>query len=224
MNQSPTKIEKHISALEKKIVKIFDNNACGHNIDHLRRTLNFACALQQKEGGDLEVIAIASFIHDVHRIMQSQEKRYVAPKESLPKIRELIADLELTQKQKDHICHCIEFHEQYNFGTDKVTVKDIETLILQDADNLDAIGAVGIIRCVQYNATNNVPMYLPNIPLYQNEYDETAIANDCSCVHHINNKLLRLGEHMNTKSAREMATEKTELMKAFVDMVVRDWT
>jgi len=136
----------------------------------------------------------------------------------------IIADLNLTQKQKDHICHCVEFHEQYNFGTHKVTVKDIETLIVQDADNLDAIGAIGIMRCIQYNTTYNVPMYLPNIPLYQNEYNETvAIANDCSCIHHINNKLMRLGEHMNTKTAKEMAIEKTDFMQKFIDMVVRDW-
>ena len=214
-------IDKHITKLEQKIAKFFSADASGHNIDHLRRTMSYAIELQKVEGGDLEVIAVASFIHDVHRIMQSEMGRFVDPKESLPKIRELIADLELTDKQKTHICHCIEFHEQYAFGKEKVSVKDIETLILQDADNLDAIGAIGLIRTIQYSTSKNIPIYLPDVPLYQNEFSETV--HDSSCVHHINNKLLRLGKHMNTKTAKEMAEPKIKLMQDFIDMVVRDW-
>ena len=93
-------IEELVSQLEAKISKIFDGDPSGHDIGHLWRTLNYAIEIQKHEKGDLKVIAVASFIHDVHRIMQVQNKKYVTPKESLPKIRELIAGLDLSEEQK----------------------------------------------------------------------------------------------------------------------------
>jgi len=215
-------LDKHISQLEQKITEMFSGDSMGHNIDHLRRTLSNAVELQKREGGDLEVIGVSAFIHDVHRIMENKEKRYITPKESLPQIKELIADLKLTEKQKDHICHAIEFHEQYNFGGNPVTVTDIETLILQDADNLDAIGAIPITRCIQYTLGNGGILYDPNIPLYSSDnYDDTKF--DPTVIHHIYNKLLRLGENMNTETARKMSIPKTKLMQDFIEMFIQEW-
>ena len=62
------------------------------NIDHLERTLNYALYLQSKEGGDIVVVAVSAFIHDIHRILGAEQKRFVSPKESLPVVESFLDD------------------------------------------------------------------------------------------------------------------------------------
>lgn len=210
-----------ISTLKEKVENYFSSDASGHNIDHLQRTLNYALYLQSKEGGDIIVVAISAFIHDIHRIIKSKDGKYVTPKESLPVVSELIKDLPITNEQKNHILYAIEHHEEYSFTKGGVTVKDIESKILQDADNLDAIGAMGIIRTFKYGIAHNNPEYDPSVPLYQNEYSEEK--DDASTIHHIHNKLIRLGDYMNTKTAKMLAKEKTKLMEDFKNMYIKEY-
>ena len=215
------KLNKIINQLREKVENYFNKDASGHNIDHLERTLNYAVYLQSQERGDLLVIGIAAFIHDIHRIMGAEQNRFVSPKESMPVVEEIIKDLDISSEQKQRILYAIEHHEEYSFG-DGVSVNDIESKILQDADNLDAIGAIGIVRTFKYGMAHNVLDYDPNVPLYQNEYNESK--EDASTIHHINNKLLRLGDNMNTLSAKKLAKEKTKLMKDFMDMYISEVT
>jgi len=221
MNQN---ISSLIEKLESRIGDYFADNDGSHDIGHLKRTLRNALEIQTKEGGDIQVIAVSAFIHDVHRIMQDVEGRFVSPKESLPKIRELIADLPLTDKQKEHICYAIEHHEEYAFGKGGVTVTDIESKIVQDADNLDMLGAIGIERALSYSKALNIPLYNPSVPLYRSEFSEDNMKDvKVSTVHRMNNKHLRLCENMNTKTAKDMAKPKTKLIKDFIDSVVKDF-
>lgn len=211
-----------IAGLRTKVKEYFDKDASGHNIDHLERTLNYAMYLQSKEGGDIVVIGVSAFIHDIHRILSTEQKKFVSPKESLPVVNEFLKDLDITEKQKEHILYAIEHHEEYAFGKDGVSVEDIESKILQDADNLDAIGAIGIVRTFKYGMAHNVIDYDPNVPLYQNEYSESQ--EDASTIHHINNKLVRLGQYMNTDTAKELAEKKIELMKTFMQLYIEEST
>ena len=125
-----------------------------------------------------------------------------------------------TKTQIDKICYCIEYHEEYNWNGNNVD--DLNTLILQDADNLDAIGAIGIIRNFKYGIAHNIIDFDPNIPLYQNEYNESK--EDASTIHHMNNKLLRLGKYMNTKTAKKLAKSKTKLMQDFMHIFIQEFT
>lgn len=213
-------VQEIINKLRNKVEEYFSKDASGHNIDHLERTLKCALYLQSKEGGDIVVIAVSAFIHDIHRILGAEQNKFVSPKESLPVVEEFLDEIDLTQQQREHILYAIEHHEEYSFGEGGVNVQDIESKILQDADNLDAIGAVGIVRTFKYGMAHNVVDYDPSVPLYQNEYNESK--EDASTIHHINNKLLRLGKHMNTKTAKKLAKEKIKLMKDFMDMYIEE--
>lgn len=214
------KLENIIEKLREKVGNYFNKDSSGHSIDHLERTMRYALYLQSKEGGDRLVVGISAFIHDIHRIMGTEQQRFVSPKESLPIVEEFLKDIEITNEQKKHILSAIEHHEEYAFGSKGVNVTDIESLILQDADNLDAIGAVGLVRTIKYSIAHNIAEYDPNVPLYQNKFDESK--EDASTIHHINNKLLRLGKNMNTKTARELAKKKIKLMKDFMNMFIQE--
>lgn len=214
-------LDKIIEELRVKMIEYTKNDNSGHNIDHLERTLKYAQYLQEHEGGDIVVISISAFIHDIHRILQSKVGHFVSPKESLPTVNEFIKDLPITETQKEQILFAIEHHEEYNFGKDGNNATNIESQILQDADNLDAIGAIGLIRALRYGILYGEPMYNPNVDFYRTEYEESS--DDASTLHHINNKLLRLGEHMNTKTARELAVDKTKFLQDFLNRYVDEF-
>ena len=150
-------MEETIDQLQEEIEILFRQESSGHDIYHLKRTLNIALTLQKKEGGDKLIIAVSAFLHDIHRIIQNETGKFCSPKDSLPKIKSILDKTKLTGEQIKNVLHCIEYHEEYNFSDNGKTVSDIETRVLQDADNLDAIGAIGIGRTFAFGGANNSP-------------------------------------------------------------------
>ncbi len=216
-------LESYIDKLVPIIKEMCDNNKTGgHDINHFLRTMKIALYLQTKEGGDQLIIGIASFLHDVHRLMQSERNEYVMPKDSLDRVLEIVelANLDLSDEQINKILFCIEHHEDYNWSGSNVD--DINTLIIQDADNLDAIGAIGIGRSFGYAAINNQPFYDDKIPLEKFDGYEEKL-KDVSNIHFLNNKLIKLGDNMNTKTAKLIAQDRVEFIKKFIDEYIKEW-
>lgn len=219
-------LEEYIEKLKPYVIELFSSDSSGHDITHLTRTMNIALYIQEKEGGDRLIIGIAAFLHDVHRIMENEinknkdEYQFVSPKDSIPKVKEILTHVELDDVQIEKICYAIENHELYNWNGENVD--DLNTLILQDADNLDAIGAVGIARSFSYGGSHNVPMYDDNVPLENNEgYVEGHI--DPSSIHHFYHKLFKLGDQMNTETAKVLAKQRTDFMKLYTQEFLDEW-
>ncbi len=213
-------VEEYIEKLRPFVLELFESDSSGHDIGHLERTMRNALYIQEKEGGDRIIIGIAAFLHDVHRIMQNETGKFVSPKDSLDNVRKILSNVDLTEEQIDKICYCIEFHEEYNWNENNVD--DLNTLILQDADNLEAIGAIGIGRAFVYAGGHKMPMYDESIPLNNNaDYDESK--GDETTIHHFHHKLFKLGDDMNTKTAKEMATKRIDFMKEFTKVFFDEW-
>ena len=206
----------------EKLKGLFHDETSGHDLSHLIRTYNVASHLQRKEGGDREVILVAALLHDIHRQIEKETGQFCPASESLTKVRELLAGIELSSEQIDRILHCIEFHEEYAFSKNGKTVEDIETLILQDADNLDAMGAIGIARTFSFGSAHNLPYWTPEIPVGKDHYDESD--HDPSTIHHFYSKLLKLKNNMNTQTGKEMAAERDEFMRVFLDQFYKEWS
>lgn len=216
-------LEDYINKLRPEVLKIFKNDSSGHDITHLERTMNIALLLQKYEGGDEIVVGISAFLHDVHRIMQNETGKFVSPKDSLDKVKEILSVLDLNESRLQKILHAIEYHEIYNWNNLQNKENDINTLILQDADNLDAIGAIGIGRTFSYGGAHNVPMYDNTVSLeMKSDYAEEN-GDDASTIHHFYHKLFRLSDNMNTQKAKELANSRTEFMKRFVDEFLKEW-
>lgn len=213
-------IEKYIEELKPYVMELFKDDSSGHDISHLIRTMNTALYLQEKEGGDRLIIGIAAFLHDVHRIMQNESGKYILPKESISQIKVLLSHIDITEEQVNKICYCIEYHEEYNWTGNNVN--DINTLILQDADNLDSLGAIGIGRAFLYDGAHNSLMYDESIPLNEsNDYNPNK--NDPSTIHHFYHKLLKLADNMNTKTAKKIAAKRTIFMKEYIKEFLDEW-
>ena len=214
-------LENYIEKLKPYVIDLFKRDSSGHDISHLIRTMNTALYLQEKEGGDRIIIGIAAFLHDVHRIMQNESGKFVSPKDSLEKVKEILSHIDLTDEQVNKICYVIEYHEEYNWNGKNVD--DINTLILQDADNLDAIGAIGIGRTFSYGGSHNVIMYDDKVPLNQNDDYSESNGDGESTIHHFYHKLFKLGDNMNTTTAKNLANRRSEFMKTFVKEFLDEW-
>ena len=214
-------LENYIEKLKPYVIDLFKRDSSGHDISHLIRTMNTALYLQEKEGGDRIIIGIAAFLHDVHRIMQNESGKFVSPKDSLEKVKEILSHIDLTDEQVNKICYAIEQHEEYNWNGKNVD--DINTLILQDADNLEAIGAIGIGRTFSYGGSHNVIMYDDKVPLNQNDDYSESNGDDESTIHHFYHKLFKLGGNMNTTTAKNLANRRIEFMKTFVKEFLDEW-
>lgn len=216
-------LEHFINLLRPEVKKFFEKDSSGHDIKHLERTMKTALFLQSSEGGDELIIGVAAFLHDVHRILQNERGSYCSPKESLPIIEKLLNDIKFPKDKISKVLHSIEYHEVYNWNKEE-QVDDIETLILQDADNMDTIGAMGIGRSFSYGGANNRPMFDSEVPLdCCNDYKEENGNKDASTIHHFYHKLLKLGDNMNTNTAKELAKERIEFMKLFIDKFMNEW-
>lgn len=213
-------VEKYIETIRPYVLELFKTESSGHDISHLERTTNTALYLQKKEGGDRVIIGLSAFLHDVHRVMENEVGHFVSPEESLDTIRNILSHVELTEEQVEKICYCVVNHEIYNWNGNNVD--DINTLVLQDADNLDAIGAIGVARAFSFGGAHSIGMYDPAVPL--NEADDYSEGKgDVSTIHHFYHKAFKLAEHMNTKTARELAEKKNQFMKVFVEEFMNDW-
>jgi uncharacterized protein len=202
-----------IGKLEGEIKSLFSLDSSGHDLYHLKRVLDLSLNIQKREGGDKLVIAAAAFLHDVHRIMQNETGEYCHPKDSLPKIKEILKTINIAPDVEEKVLHCVEFHEEYGFSEKGRTVKDIETLILQDADNLDAMGAIGIARAFSFGGSKGRPIYLPEIPINTKLYNDIVLGE--SDIHHFYSKLLRLENNMNTKTAKKRRERDINLWNYF---------
>lgn len=216
-----TDLETYLEKLDKKIKEMFRSESSGHDIFHLHRVLNLALHLQEKEGGDKLVIGVSALLHDVHRLMEKESGVFCPPINSFPIVKKLLEEAGFPKELIPKILHSIEHHEEYGFSKDGKTVNDLETLILQDADNLDAIGAIGVGRTFSFGGAHGVPMWVPEKPFNREVYDESE--KDPSTIHHFYSKLFKLEENMNTTTAKEMARERTDFMRKFIEQFISEW-
>ncbi len=216
-------MKKNISnKLKNEIKSIFHLESSGHDMHHARRVYNLSKTIQKKECGDKLVIGVSSYLHDTHRIIQNETGEYCSPKDSLSQVKLILDKVGVPEDKKTDILHCVEFHEEYGFSERGKTVTDIETLILQDADNLDAIGAIGIARAFMYGGAHKIPIWIPELPFDRKYFDESQ--NDISEIHHFYGKLLKLKDNMNTKTGKQMAEERHQFMKQFLDQFFKEWS
>jgi uncharacterized protein len=217
----PSLMEELLKRIETLLHERFSKDSSGHDINHLKRTMNTALKINETEGGDRQVIAVAALLHDVHRIIQTETGKYCMPEDSIPEVEKLLDKAGVKGPQRTRIIHCIKHHEDYAFSAKGNRADDIETHILQDADNLDSIGAIGIGRTFMYCGARNIPMWDPGIPIGREHYDDYQ--DDPSTVHHFHHKLLRLKDNMNTKTGREMAEHRHNIMEGFLREFMSEW-
>lgn len=199
------------------VKKIFENDFSGHDYFHTLRVFKMATHIATEEKANLEIVQLAALLHDVDDIKLS-------PQTHAQKInaRRFLAANNFPETTICNICQIID--EVSYLGNDSVTPKTLEGKCVQDADRLDAIGAVGIARAFAYGGNKGRKMYDPNIKPMTNMNKEQYRQNDNSTtINHFYEKLLLLKDMMNTETAKKIAERRHAFMQTYLDEFLAEW-
>jgi uncharacterized protein len=189
----------------------FDANSAGgsHDLTHIVRVWrNIERIAQTEPGCDLELLLAAVILHDCVPVEKSSSQRPFASRLSAARAREIVAPLQWTAARVNPLAHAIETH---SFSANLVP-ETLEAKILQDADRLDAIGAIGIARCFHVGGRMGGALYHPGDPAA-----EARTLNDQGyALDHFPAKLFKLAGGFLTAEGQRMAVARTALMTDFV--------
>ena len=194
----------------------FENEYSGHDWFHTLRVFRTATRIAEAECADVETVQLAALLHDVDDRKLSPET-YAEQKNA----RSFLAENGVEESVICEICRIIS--EVSFVGSDSVVPSTLEGKCVQDADRLDAIGAIGIARAFAYGGNHNRLMYHPDIAPNPNMSKEEYIKSNSTTVNHFYEKLFKLTDMMNTDTAKLIAKERDEYMKAFIAEFLNEW-
>jgi len=206
---------ENIKQTEDYTKDLFANESTGHDWWHINRVRNLALKIGETEGGNLFIIEMAALLHDVDDWKINNNK-------SEEKVAAWLNYLKVSEKE---IRKIIEIIDQVSFKGAGVTTTatSIEAKIVQDADRLDAIGAIGIARTFSYGGNKGRPIYLPEIkPDMHNDF-ESYKKGTAPTINHFYEKLLLLKNRLNTPTAIEMAKKRHTFMEQFLEHFYMEW-
>ncbi|WP_123533784.1 HD domain-containing protein [Halosimplex salinum] len=197
----------------------FDGDDTGHDMAHAWRVYRLGRRLAEHEGADFTVVGAAALVHDLHRL---RGEGFTHPRETLPEVRDLLDAAEFPEERRDAVCHCVAHHEEYDFAerTDLDHAPTVEERVLRDADNLDALGAVGLGRAFTFGAHHGQGMHDPERAVRET-YDRSD--RDNTVIQHVREKLLRLPDAMETEAGRDLAAERAAFVETFVERFEAEW-
>lgn len=196
------------AAYEAEVLKVWGEAIDGaHDVWHLRRVWGIAQRIAAVEGGDLQVIEAACFLHDIINPPKDSPQRRDAARLSAEHATGYLTACGMDASRVSAVAHAIEAHS-FSAG---VKARSIEAKIVQDADRLEALGALGIARCFSVSGQMGASLFHGDDPMGEaRPLDDRAYALD-----HFEVKLLRVAETLHTATARELAQSRVDFMRSF---------
>ena len=190
----------------------------GHDWFHIERVYKNALLIAESEKCDLKIVQLGALLHDIADSKFHNGDESIGPKTAR-------AFLESEKVEPTIIDHVIAIIENISFKGGKVErqFSSIELDIVQDADRLDAIGAIGIARTFNYGGFKNRALYnpeiAPNLTMTKEEYKN----NEAPTINHFYEKLLLLKDKMNTQTGKQIAQERHRYMEDFLEQFYAEW-
>lgn len=205
-----------ISATIEYVKDVFATDFSGHDFFHTMRVYQTATKIATEEKADLQIVQLAALLHDV-------DDRKLSPETCENKDR-AVAYMRSKGLSEDTITRVKDIIGEVSFvGTDSVVPKTLEGKCVQDADRLDALGAMGIARAFAYGGNHNRVMYDPEIPPALNMGKEEYQNHVSTTVNHFYEKLFLLKDMMNTESAKRIAGHREQYMREYIDEFLAEW-
>ncbi|CEN92507.1 MAG: HD domain-containing protein [Paeniclostridium sp.] len=205
--------ELKIRETKEFVIKKLFGEASGHDWFHIERVYNLAKFIAKEEGADTFIVEMAALLHDIDDWKFSKN-------ENLVEI--FLNEIKLHKSDIEKIKSIINTMS-YKGGVVDSTQYSIEGMIVQDADRLDAMGAIGIARAFAYGGNKNRVIYDPSInPMEYKNLDEVKNKNNHT-INHFYEKLLKLKDLMNTDTAKKIAHERHEFMEKYLNEFFYEW-
>ena len=190
----------------------------GHDWFHIERVFKNAVLIAQEEVCDVTVVKLGALLHDI-----ADSKFHDGDEEIGPKIaREFLASENVSEEIIEHVIQIIK-NISFKGGNFQKTFSSKELEIVQDADRLDALGAIGIARTFNYGGFKNRAIYNPSISPKLNMTKEEYKKSDSPTLNHFYEKLLLLKDKMNTETGKKLAQERHRFMETFLSQFYAEW-
>lgn len=200
----------------KYVKEVFAMDFGGHDFFHTMRVYQMATKLALAEKADLQTVQLAALLHDV-------DDRKLSPETCENKDR-AVAYMKSQNLAEEMIKKIKQIIGEVSFmGTDSVVPNTLEGKCVQDADRLDALGAMGIARAFAYGGNHNRVMYDPEIKPALNMSKEEYQNHVSTTVNHFYEKLFLLKDMMNTESAKTVAEHREQYMREYIDEFMDEW-
>jgi len=195
-----------------------ENAEAGHDWFHIERVYKNALLIAQDEVCDIQIVKLGALLHDIADSKFNDGDETVGPRVA----REF---LESQNTDEEIIVNVVNIIENISFkgGNFEKKYNSIELEIVQDADRLDAIGAIGIARTFNYGGFKNRQLYNPEIPPKLNMSKEEYKKSEAPTINHFYEKLLLLKDKMNTKTGKQLAQERHKFMELFLSQFYAEW-
>lgn len=211
MNQN---IEKTINFVKQKL----EGAEAGHDWFHIERVWKLSKKIAKNEKANTEIVELAALLHDIADPKFHDGDETLAIKISL----EFLKSIDVEENIINQVLYIIENISFKNRGQ-APKIPSIELQIVQDADRLDAIGAIGIARTFNFGGFKNNLMYHPDIQPQLNMSKEEYKKSNGTTINHFYEKLLLLKDLMNTETAKKIASERHDFMLKFLDEFYKEW-
>lgn len=191
----------------------------GHDWFHIERVYKNTLLIAKQENIDLTIVTLAALLHDIADPKFHDGDETIGPKIA----REFLFKENVDSKVIEHVIAIIEnmsFKNTFE-GGEKFTSPELE--VVQDADRLDAIGAIGIARCFNYGGFKNRALYNPEIAPNLNMSKKEYKTSGAPTINHFYEKLLLLKDKMNTKTGKQIATNRHKYMEGFLEQFYAEW-
>ena len=207
-----------VSQIKSIIKKQFENESTGHDWFHIERVYNMAAFLQKTEGGDLEIIELAALLHDV------SDHKFNGGSATLGGdiAFEMLINLKYSPVKAEKVREIINQVSFKGANVEHLT-SSIEAKIVQDADRLDAIGAIGIARAFAYGGNKERPLFDPSIPPVLHDSFDAYKNSKSHTINHFHEKLLLLRSKLNTSTAINIGNERHEFLELFLKNFMNEW-
>ncbi|ALL08464.1 phosphohydrolase [Pedobacter sp. PACM 27299] len=190
----------------------------GHDWFHIERVYKNALLINQAEKGDELIVALAALLHDIADPKFNDGDEEIGPKMA----GDFLTELGLSPAQILHVQQIIR-NLSYKASLGTITFQSRELDIVQDADRLDAIGAIGIARAFTYGGYKNRVLYDPEIAPDLNMSKEVYKNSTAPTINHFYEKLLRLKALMKTNTGKEIAAQRHDFMLVYLDHFYKEW-
>ncbi len=209
-----------MAAVENYVRKLLAREKSAHDWYHINRVRIVALKIAKQEGADLFLTELMALLHEASDWKVIGEAN---AKKSLLKLRKFLATFNIPDEQIEEIIYVIDNQSYSKSGITGQKLDSAAGLCVQDADRLEAIGAIGIARVFAYNGKRGNPIHDPGIPVrdlnsdnYQKNVGETSI-------NHFYEKLLKLKDLMNTKEGKRLAAARHKFMENFLAEFYAEW-
>jgi len=192
----------------------------GHDWFHIQRVYNNAKLIAKDENVDEFIVSLGALLHDIADAKFYDRDETIGPK----KARVFLESQQIDEEIIVHIENIIKYISFKSSLSSGEKFKSPELDVIQDADRLDAIGAIGIARCFNYGGFKNRVLYdpeiAPNLHMSKEEYKKSSSPT----INHFYEKLLLLKDKMNTKTGRQIASDRHDYMESFLQQFYDEWS